>query len=74
MQEPGVIKTDQFGVVTAPWDQVDSMKSDKPINVVLQDGKTVQRTLATTDGREEVAGQRTRYSIPQANSELSNVG
>src|SRR5690349_1825352 len=45
------IKTDQFGVVTTSWDQVESIKTEKPVNVVLQDGKTVQGTLATTDGK-----------------------
>ena len=33
------IKTDQFGVVTTSWDQVESVKADKPVNVVLPDGK-----------------------------------
>ncbi len=48
------IKTDQFGVVTAAWDQVESVKTDKPVNVVLPDGKTVQGTLATSGGKIEV--------------------
>jgi putative salt-induced outer membrane protein YdiY len=50
------IKTDQFGVVTAAWDQVESVKTDKPVNVVLPDGKTVQGTIATSGGKVEVAG------------------
>jgi putative salt-induced outer membrane protein YdiY len=48
------IKTVHFGVVTAPWDQVDSITADKPVNVVLKDGKTMQGTLATADGKVEV--------------------
>jgi hypothetical protein len=42
------IKTDQFGVVTASWDQVVSVNADKPVNVVLPNGRTVQGTIATT--------------------------
>jgi putative salt-induced outer membrane protein len=51
------IKADQFGVVTTAWDQVESISTDKPVNVVLADGKTVQGTLATSNGQVAVAGQ-----------------
>jgi putative salt-induced outer membrane protein len=51
------IKADQFGVITTAWDQVDSITTDKPINVVLAGGKTVQGTIATTNGQISVAGQ-----------------
>lgn len=61
-----IIKSDQFGVVSVPWDQVDSINADKPVNVVLQDGKTVQGTLATTDGKVEVVGQTGKFSVPQS--------
>jgi len=40
------VKTDSFGVVTAPWDKVASIKSDQPVNVVLKDGKTLLGTVA----------------------------
>lgn len=60
------IKADQFGLVTVAWDQVDSVKADKPINVVLQNGKTVQGTLVTTDGKVDVISQDTRVSVPPA--------
>jgi putative salt-induced outer membrane protein YdiY len=52
-----VVKTDNFGVVTAPWDQVESITADKPVNVVLQDGKTIQGTLSTSAGKVEVSPQ-----------------
>ncbi len=58
------IKTDQFGVVTASWDQVESVKTDKPVNVVLPDGKTVQGTLATSGGKVDVAGTAGTVSVP----------
>ncbi len=57
------IKTDHFGVVTTLWDQVDSIKADTPVNIVLQDGKTVQGTVATTDGKLQVTERDTTISV-----------
>ncbi len=57
------IKTEQFGVVTTSWDQVAVVTADKPVNVVLQDGKTVQGTLSTTDGKVEVATKDTKLTL-----------
>ncbi len=56
------IKTALFGVVTLPWDQVASVTAEKPLNVVLPGGQTVQATLATAGGQVEVGqgdGKRT---------------
>ena len=50
------IKTDQFGIVPVSWDQVETIRADKPVNIVLQDGKTVQGTVASAEGKLEVAG------------------
>jgi len=60
------IKTDLFGVITAPWDQVDTIRTDQPVNVVLQDGRTVQGTLGTTGGNIDVATAAGRLSIAPA--------
>ena len=60
------IKTDQFGVVTTSWDQVESVKADKPVNVVLPDGKTVQGTIATTNGKVEVTTKDAKLSLAPA--------
>jgi putative salt-induced outer membrane protein YdiY len=60
------IKTDQFGVVTTAWDQVQSIVADKPVNVVLPDGKTVQGTIATANGKVEVATKDTKLSVAPA--------
>jgi len=57
------IRTDQFGVVTAAWDQVTSVQSDKPLNVLLPDGRTVQGTLTTANGKVEVATKDARLSL-----------
>lgn len=45
------IKTAFFGTVTVAWEQVESFKSDAPLNVVLPDGNTVQATLQTVEGK-----------------------
>ena len=41
------IKSVHFGTVTLPWAQIDSVKSDAPLTVVLPDKKTVQGTIAS---------------------------
>lgn len=61
-----VIKTDQFGVVTASWDQVESIRAEKPLNVVLENGKTVEGALSVTEGKVEVEGKDTRVDAPAA--------
>jgi putative salt-induced outer membrane protein YdiY len=48
------MKTDNFGVVTADWDQVESITVNNPVTVVLQDGKAVQGTLSSAGGKVEV--------------------
>jgi small nuclear ribonucleoprotein (snRNP)-like protein len=61
-----VIKSDQFGVITAAWDQIETVKIDKPVNVVTAGGKTVQGTVTTTDGKLEVATKDARLSLAPA--------
>ncbi len=57
------IKTDQFGVVVIPWDQVDSITAEKPLHLVLNDGRTLEGTLKTADGKIEVTTPQTRVSV-----------
>src|ERR1039457_6850009 len=64
------IKPDQFGVVTTSWDQVESVKADKPVNVVLPDGKTVQGTIATTNGKVEVTTKDAKLRLAPAEVEI----
>lgn len=61
-----IIKTEQFGVVTTSWDKVESIKSDTPVTVVLKDGKSVEATIATTDGKLEVASKDAKLSVAPA--------
>ena len=60
------IKTDNFGNITAPWDQVASIKSDQPVHVVLKDGKTVVGTLAGGETKLEIAAKDTSIEVNPA--------
>lgn len=60
------VKTAQFGVVTTAWDQVESISTDKPVNVVLEDGRTVQGTLGTAGGKVEVATPTAKLIVAPA--------
>ncbi len=57
------VKTDNFGVVTAPRDKVESLKSDQPVTVVLKDGKTLVGTVAPAEGRVEVTTKDTKVDL-----------
>jgi putative salt-induced outer membrane protein YdiY len=60
------IKTDLFGVVTAPWDQVVSLQSEQQVNVVLKDGRTLLGTLSTSAGQVEIAAKDTKTGAAPA--------
>ena len=60
------IKTTEFGEVTTPWDHVESITADKPVTVVLQNGQSVQGTLATTGGKVEVVAPNRRVDVAPA--------
>ena len=57
------VKTDNFGIVTAPWDKVASIKSDQPVHVVLKDGKTLVGTVAPSGGKVEIAAKDTKVDV-----------
>ena len=57
------IKTDHFGVITTAWEQVASITADKPVNVVLSDGRTLRGTMTTAGGKVEVVADNTRASV-----------
>ncbi len=59
------IKSEFFGVVTLPWDQIQTVKADTPITVELTGNSTVQGTLATSGDKVEViAGADKRQVAP----------
>jgi len=60
------IKTDQIGTIIIPWDQVESFVVSKPINVVLQDGRTLQGSLTSSGGKAEVTTPQAKVNIAPA--------
>jgi len=42
------VKADQLGTVVLPWDQVASITTDKPVNVVLADGRKARANITTS--------------------------
>jgi putative salt-induced outer membrane protein YdiY/small nuclear ribonucleoprotein (snRNP)-like protein len=60
------VKTDHLGVIAIPWDQIESIVAEKPVNIVLQDGRTLQGTLTATSGKAEVITPQTRVSVTPA--------
>jgi small nuclear ribonucleoprotein (snRNP)-like protein len=60
------IKTENFGVVSAPWDQVVWIQSDQPVTVVLKDGKSLEGSLSTVDGKVVVTGQNAKLEAAPA--------
>jgi putative salt-induced outer membrane protein YdiY len=60
------IKSEHFGVVTLPWDQVTSVTADKPVNVTLTGGQTVQGTLATAGDKVELTANGTKQAVAPA--------
>jgi putative salt-induced outer membrane protein len=55
------VKSDLMGEVTMSWDQVERVQSDKPVYVTLPDGRMVNGTLTTADGKLEVAGEAVAF-------------
>lgn len=60
------IKSEFFGVVTLPWDQIDSVKADTPINVVLPNNQTVKGTLASAGDKVEVGAGADKRTVAPA--------
>jgi putative salt-induced outer membrane protein YdiY len=60
------LKTSQFGIVVAPWDQIESILTDKPLNIVLKDDKTVQGVLSAAEGVSMIATSNGNINIQQA--------
>jgi hypothetical protein len=60
------IESEVFGLVTVPWDQVQTIRTDQPINVVLSTGQTVQGTLTSREQRVEIEAPGGRQEVALA--------
>ncbi len=59
-------KSDVFGAVTIPWDQVTDLSSEEQLFVVLPDGNSVQGKLATSEQKLVVSTATTKEAVPLA--------
>ena len=50
------VKTDQFGAVSLAWDQIASITTDKPVNVVLANGQALKAPLTTSGAMISIGG------------------
>ena len=49
------VKSKNFGLVTFKWDDVATVRTDQPLNVVLPGDRTVKANIQSQDGRIQVA-------------------
>jgi putative salt-induced outer membrane protein YdiY len=49
------VQTKNFGAVTLKWDDIATIRTDQPLNVVLPGDRTVNANIQTQDGRIQVA-------------------
>ncbi len=52
------VKSAFFGTVVVPWGEIQTVKSDTPVTVVLEGGETLKATLAPAEGKVELVEQR----------------
>lgn len=50
------IKTDRFGEVVTPWSEVEFVTADKPLHLVLPDGKTINGVFSLKERKVELTG------------------
>lgn len=58
------IQSKNFGTVVVKWDDIASVTTDKAVNVVLPDERTVKANIETRDGKIEVAAQPAEVVAP----------
>jgi putative salt-induced outer membrane protein YdiY len=60
------IQADQLGVVISPWDQVVSIVAEKPVTIVLRDGRILQGTFSAYEGKAEVVTPQAKAVVSMA--------
>ena len=51
------VKSASFGIITLPWDQVESITTDNALNAELANGQTAQGKVTTSGGRITIGTQ-----------------
>ena len=65
------LHTDYAGDVTLKWDAVQSIQTNEPLHVELQNGKTEVGTVTTSDGKLDIA--TAAGNVEAAKSDVKNV-
>jgi hypothetical protein len=60
------IKSDHMGVIVIAWSQVDTIVAEKPVHIVLQDGRALQGTLAGAEGDVVVTTSQAKINTKPA--------
>ncbi len=60
------IKSTHFGTIAVPWKEIDSIKADTPLVVVLPEGKEVKGTVAVANGNVEIATDSGKQTVAVA--------
>jgi putative salt-induced outer membrane protein YdiY len=59
-----VVESKIIGTVTIPWEEVQTVSTEQPINIVLSGGDTVQGTLAPREQNVEIVGTQAKRQVP----------
>ena len=59
------VKTASYGTLALPWEEVVALQSEKPLYVVLPDGKTTQATLRAAEGKLELIETRQALALAE---------
>jgi putative salt-induced outer membrane protein YdiY len=62
--ETVTVKSKNFGLITLKWEDVDTIKTDQPLNVVLPGDRTVRAPIATEQGRIVVGAPGAAQTVP----------
>jgi hypothetical protein len=60
------IRSEVFGLVTVPWDQVRTLTADQPVSVVLSTGETLRGTLQQREEKVEIESAGARREVALA--------
>ena len=60
------IQSKNFGLVTLKWDDIETIRTDQPLNVVLPGDRTVRANIETRDGQIAVAAPGVRQTVTPA--------
>jgi putative salt-induced outer membrane protein YdiY len=58
------LQSKNFGLVTLKWENIATVRTEKPLNVVLPGDKSVRANLETRDGRIEVYAPGVAQTVP----------